>query len=209
MSQWKWRSCRRKPAGGSWFSRNRDVVKIPFSPHEFKMNPGFGMPPGAWLYEILYFAKPLGLIRWWWWMKAPNDPPICSAQIVPGVRPSCRLFAYVSGHRAPGEANGKWCFFCVSTPEVLVRQMVFFFCILLPVLKIWPKNLDFFVFKCESGCIIKILITKKPRVQSQSPRLNPVSHAHTKIKACWDIFCWLTLSWSESRKFHVWKHQLQ
>jgi len=40
------------------------VVKIPFSPHEFKMNPGFGMPPGAWLYEILYFAKPLGLIRW-------------------------------------------------------------------------------------------------------------------------------------------------
>ena len=127
VSQWKWRSCRRKPAGGSWFSRNRDVVKIPFSPHEFKMNPGFGMPPGAWLYEILYFDKPLGLIRWWSWMKAPIWPPICSAQIVPGVRPSCRLFAYVSGHRAPGEGKRQMVFFfCVSTPEVLVRLTVFF-----------------------------------------------------------------------------------
>lgn len=139
------------------------------------------------------------------WMKAPNDPAICSAQIVRGVPPSCRLFAYVSGPPQLGRANGKWSFFAFQLLKSWCGSQFFF--ALLPVLKIWPKDLDFFVFKCESGCIIKILITKNPRVQS--PRLNPVSHAHTKIKACWDIFCWLTLSWSESRKFHVWRFQLQ
>lgn len=52
-----------KTCGGSWFPKNRHVVKLHLNPHEFKRI-RFGMPPGAWLYEIYILLNWLDRSKW-------------------------------------------------------------------------------------------------------------------------------------------------